>query len=383
MIYFDHAATSSPKPPAVVEAVAGSLREGYGNAGRGVHRASRGAADRIEQARADVAAFIGARDAARVAFTLNATDALNGAIAGLLSRRPGAVVVTPLEHNAVMRPLRALRARGSCTDIRVAPLDDGHRLTTAALLPLLTDDVRLVVVSHVSNVTGTAQDVSTLAATCRQHGVPLLVDASQSVGVLDLDVSALDLVAFSGHKSLYGPSGVGVLYVGDGVDLPPWRCGGTGGYASDRPTQPDELPWRLEAGTLPAPAICGLAAGVAFVRAWGVAQVRRHHLDLAERLMARLAALDTVEVLAPSPDVALVSFHLRGWAPLDVARVLDDTFGIAVGAGLSCAPDAHAHLGTLPAGAVRVSAGLHNTEADIDALGEALGRLAEMDIYTA
>lgn len=383
MIYLDHAATSSPKPPAVVEAVAASLRDDCGNAGRGVHRASRRAAHRIEQARADVAAFIGARDAARVAFTLNATDALNGAIAGVLSGRPGAVVVTPLEHNAVMRPLRALRARGACTDIRVAPLDAGHRLAPAALLPLLTDDVRLVVVSHVSNVTGAAQDVPPLAAVCRARGVPLLVDASQSAGVLDLDVSELDLVAFSGHKNLYGPSGVGVLYVGEGIDLPPWRFGGTGGYASHRPTQPDELPWRFEAGTLPAPAIAGLAAGVAFVRAWGLARARRHHLDLVGRLMARLGTLEAVEVLSPSTDVALVSFNLRGWAPLDVARVLDDTFGIAVGAGLSCSPDAHAHLGTLPAGAVRVSAGLHTTEADIDALGEALTRLAEIDIYTA
>lgn len=383
MIYFDNAATSSPKPSSVIEAVAASLRDESGNAGRGVHRASRRASDRVEQARADVAAFIGARDAARVAFTLNATDALNGAISGVLAGTPGAVVVTPLEHNAVMRPLRAMRARGACSDIRVAPLDPRRRLTPVALAPLLTDDVRLVVVSHVSNVTGTAQDVPALAAACRARGVPLLVDASQSVGVLELDVSGLDLVAFSGHKNLYGPSGIGVLYVGDEVDLPPWRVGGTGGYASELPTQPDALPWRYEAGTLAAPAIAGLAAGVAFVREWGLERARRHHLDRLERLLGHLSVLPSVEVLEPRPDVALVSFRLRGWDPLDVARVLDDTFGIAVGAGLSCAPDAHAHLGTRPLGAVRVSAGLFTTEADIDALGEALARLAEMDIYTA
>lgn len=383
MIYLDNAATSSPKPPAVIEAVAASLREDDGNPGRGVHGAARRARDRVEQARADVAAFIGASDPRRLVFTLNATDALNGAISGMLGTRAGAVVVTPFEHNAVMRPLRAALARGQCTALRVAPVDEALRLQPAALASMLDEDVRLVVVSHVSNVTGVAHDVHALADVCRARGVTLLVDASQSVGVLDLDAARIDLLAFSGHKNLYGPTGVGVLHVGDGVDLAPWRMGGTGGFASDLPLQPSEMPWRLEAGTVNLPGIAGVAAGVGFVRERGGARVRQHHFNLTRRLMAHLVTLDRVEVLSASPDVALVSFRLRGWDPLEVARVLDETFGIAVGAGLSCAPDAHRALGTHPDGALRASAGLLSTEADIDALGEAVARIADMEVYAA
>lgn len=383
MIHLDNAATSSPKPPAVVEAVTAALSGLAGSPGRGVHQAARRVTSAVERARAEVAAFIGAPDAARLAFTLNATDAINAAVFGVLAERPGAVVVTPLEHNAVMRPVRRAQARGWATGVRTAPLDAGRRVDLDGFTHLLAEDVRLVVVSHVSNVTGGAQDVSTLARACRARGVPLLVDASQSVGVLDIDASEIDLLAFSGHKNLCGPSGVGVLFVGEGMALAPWRVGGTGGFASDLPTQPAAMPWQQEAGTPNVPGILGLAAGVAFVRERGLARVRQHHFNLTRRLMAHLACLDAVEVLHAEPEVALVSFRLAGWSPLEVARVLDETFDIAVGAGLSCAPDAHAFLGTAPDGAVRASAGLFSTEADIDALGEAVARLAEMEVYTA
>jgi selenocysteine lyase/cysteine desulfurase len=311
-----------------------------------------------------------------VVFTSNATDALNGAIAGVLAGAPGAVVTTPLEHNSVMRPLR--RHAG---EVRMVRPDESFRIRPAALEAVLDDDVRLVVVGHASNVVGVAQDLGALAAVCRARGVPFLVDASQSVGVLDLDVSGIDLAAFSGHKNLYGPGGVGVLYVDPAVDLPPWRVGGTGGYASDLETQPDALPWRLEAGTPNGAGIVGLLAGLRFVRERGLARIRQHHFNLARRLLAQLVILDNVEVHNPDPDLALVSFSLRGWDPLEVARVLDESFDIAVGAGLSCAPDAHRWLGT-SGGALRVSGGLFNTEADIDALGAAIAQMAEMDVYS-
>lgn len=384
MIYLDNAATSYPKPPSVVDAVAASLRADAGSSGRGVHAGARRVSAAIEQARAEVAAFIGAPDAARVAFTAGATDSLNGAIAGILSVAPGAVVVTPLEHASVMRPLRAAQARGACTEVRSAPLDAGRRLDIDRFRAMLDDDVRLAIVSHVSNVIGVAHDVSAAAAACRERGVPLLVDATQSVGVLDLDAARFDLLAFSGHKNLCGPGGVGVLHVGEGVALPPWRVGGTGGFASDRLTHPVELPWRYEAGTPNASGIAGLAAGLAFVRERGLARVRQHHFNLTRRLLSQLVILEPhLEVLEAAPDIALVSFRLRGWSPVDVARVLDESFGIAVGAGLSCAPDAHAFLGTLPDGAVRASAGLLSTEADVDALGSALTEMAAMEVYTS
>jgi len=385
-IHLDNASFTFPKPPEVVDAVSHYLRNEGVNPGRGDYRAARRASACVDEARTEIARLIGVVDERRVAFTYNATDGLNGAIMGLLSANGrGNVVTTSLEHNSVMRPLRLCCARGGYAELRFLRMDDEFHVTVSALEAVMDAETRLVVLHHASNVHGVAQDVASLAAVCRARGVPLLVDAAQSVGVLDIDVDGwgVDLLAFSGHKNLYGPGGVGVLYVGEHVDLSPWRVGGTGGFASDREAQPVELPWRYEAGTVNGAGIAGLLAGVRYLKGRGLAKVRQHHFNLARRLLAQLVVLPNVEILNAAPDLALVSFNLRGWAPPDVARVLDETFDIAVGAGLSCAPDAHRHAGTFPAGAVRVSAGLFNTEQEIDSFAEALSRMAEMEIYTS
>lgn len=385
-VHLDNAAFTFPKPPQVVDAVASFLRDEGVNPGRGAYRAAQRASARVEAARQEVARLIGVSDERRLAFTYNATDGLNGAMAGVLGGSSGGnVVTTPLEHNSVMRPLRQARARGCCAEIRFVELDAEFHVQPAALAAAMDADTRLVVCHHVSNVLGVAQDVRALSAVCRERGVPLLVDAAQSVGVLEVDVGAwdVDMLTFSGHKNLYGAGGVGVLFVGARVDLPPWRVGGTGGFASDLEMQPSELPWRYEAGTLNGAGIAGLQAGLRYVNERGLARVRQHHFNLARRLLAQLVVLPNVKILNAAPDVALVSFNVEGWPPTEVARVLDESFDIAVGAGLSCAPDAHRFTGTFPSGAVRVSAGLFNTEADIDALATAVMHMAEMDVYTA
>jgi cysteine desulfurase family protein len=384
--YLDNAAFSFPKPAAVAEAVTRAVAEEAGNPGRGVYALARRSENVVTAAREAVAALLGASDPSRVVFTHNATDSLNGAIAGLLRARPGRVVTTPLEHNSVMRPLRAAMRRGECHGLEEVALDAQFHVDLAAFEASVREPgVSLAVVSHASNVLGCAQPLEPLSAACRAAGVPLVVDAAQSAGVLDLPVSSLelDVVAFSGHKALYGPGGVGVLYVRQGLQIEPWREGGTGGHASEADEQPSEMPWRLEAGTMNVVGIAGLLAGVQWVQKAGLPAVRQQHTRLARRLLSQLVVQPHVRVLNPAPEVGLVSFTVDGWEPTEVARVLADSFDIAVGAGLSCAPAAHRHVGTLQAGgAVRASFGLHNTDQDVDVLAAAVERIAAAEVYT-
>lgn len=383
-IYLDNAACGFPRPPAVAEAVSAMLARG-GNAGRGFTEAARHADETVQACRTELAQLVGIADASRVSFTLNATDALNGAIHGILADGPpGRVLTTALEHNSVLRPLQHALIAGRCAAVEHLPLDEEGRVHPAALQAALGDDVRLVAIHHVSNALGVEQPIAALAGICKARGVPLLVDAAQSAGILEIrcDAWGVDLLAFSGHKALYGPGGVGVLCLGDGVTLPPWRQGGSGGYQSDLALQPPEPPYAYEAGTLNAAGIAGLLAGLRHVRDVGPARVRAHHLNLARRLLASLVVHPNVHVLNSAPEVGVVSFNLEGWEPAEVGRVLDESFGIGVGAGLSCAPAAHRWLGTFPGGAVRASMGLTTREADVDALAEAIEKLAHSEIYS-
>lgn len=372
-VHLDNAAGCFPRPNAVREAVAEMLAKGA-SPGRGFSEAARHATDSVEQARGALAELIGAAPD-RVCFLANATDALNAAIHGILDG--GRVLTTALEHNSVLRPLRA-----AATSVDFVPLDARFRVTPDALEAALQDDVRLVVVHHVSNLLGCEQDVRALGRLCRARGVPFLVDAAQSVGILDVDVSDIDMLAFSGHKGLCGPPGVGVLYVAPGIKLRAWRQGGTGGHRSQLPEQPAELPYLLEAGTLNAAGIAGVHAGISHLRGVGMARIRQHHFNLSRRLLAGLVVHPNVTVFNPDPTVGIVAFNIDGWNPLEVARVLDETYGIGVGAGLVCAPEAHRLLGTFPEGAVRVSVSITTTERDVDAFCNAIEQLATPVIYT-
>jgi cysteine desulfurase family protein len=385
MIYLDNAATSWPKPPTVVEGLRGWLDACVGSPGRGGHGPARAAEAMVRRARQAIAALLHAPDPDRVIFTLNATDALNMAIKGLV--RPGDhVVTTVLEHNSVSRPLAGMERRGLIQVTRLRPAADG-RIDPARVREALTDRTSLVAVIHGSNVTGALQPIGDIGHLTRARGARLLVDASQTAGAVPIDVQAeaVDLLAFAGHKTLLGLPGTGGLVVGPRAELSPWREGGTG-VLSELLLQPTELPWRLEAGSPNTLGAASLVASVAWILQRGVEATRRHELALVERLIDRLAGDARLQVHGPTDltrRTSVVSVSVRGAAPARVARFLDEAHGIAVRAGLHCAPGAHQTIGTFPTGTVRVSPGPFTTEADIDACATALREAAEADLPAA
>jgi len=378
VIYLDNAATSFPKPPAVAESIVDFLEHSAGNPGRSGHALAIAAQTVVDATRSQLAALFGAPDPARIVFALNATDALNMALWGLL--RPGdRVVTTSIEHNAVARPLYALGARGvEVTRVACAPdatldLDDLDRALRSA-------PVRLVAMCHASNVAGTILPVQEAAQRAHEHGSLFLLDAAQTAGVLPIDVRemGLDLLAFPGHKALLGPTGTGGLYVAPGVRLSPLRQGGTG-TRSEEEKQPEELPAALEAGTLNTVGIAGLGAAVRYLQQRGQPAIRAHEVALTTRLIDGLMDIPGVRIHGtgdPALQVATVSLSLEGWEPVDVAAVLDSSFGIAVRSGLHCAPLAHRTLGTFPRGTVRLSPGCFTTDDDVDQALAALRKLA-------
>lgn len=377
MIYLDNAATSWPKPDAVPSAVVKSMRESGGNPGRSGHLMSLNASRDIQLAREAVSAVFGIRDAKRIAFALNTTWALNMALKGVL--RPGMhVVAGSMEHNSVMRPLRAMERQGVVVSKALSSPEAG--LTPEALLAALRPDTAAVVTCHASNVSGALSPIAKLGAICRERGIVFIVDAAQSAGSLPIDVEAMgiDLLAFPGHKGLYGPQGTGGLYVAPRLSLETIAQGGTGTESSSL-EQPEGMPERLESGTPNTPGLAGLAAGARWVLAQGVLAIGEREEALCARLIAGLSALPAVTVYGPPPGMpraSVVTISIRGVDPGDAAAVLDSTFGIAARAGLHCAPDAHEALGTLRTGALRLSPGAFTTKAEIDSCVDAIASLS-------
>jgi len=378
VIYLDNAATSFPKAPGVSEAMVRALAEAGGNPGRSGHALALAAQGVVNDARLRLAAFLGAPDPARVIFTSGATEALDLALFGLL--RPGdRVVTTSMEHNAVARPLAALADRGVVVE-RIACAPDGALDLGDLERALQAGPTRLVAMVHASNVCGTILPAAQAARLAHRHGALLLLDAAQTAGALPLDVRQLevDLLAVPGHKGLLGPPGVGALYVGAGVTLAPLRHGGTG-VRSEEERMPEGLPEGLEAGTPNTVGLAGLAAALRHLSGRGVADVRAHEQALTARLMGRLREIPGLRLHGPGDalrQVATLSITLDGWEPHDLAAVLESAFGLAVRAGLHCAPWAHRTLGTAPAGTVRLSAGPSTTEDQVDQAAAALEAVA-------
>jgi cysteine desulfurase family protein len=378
MIYLDNAATSWPKPPAVPEAMTDCLLRYGANPGRGSHEMALQAGRVLLEARRALADLFRVANPNDIIFTLNTTHAINIAIQGVL--RPGDhVVTTAIEHNSIRRPLEAMRRlRG--IEVSYVRADEAGRVDVRALADEIRPNTRLVAVTHSSNLLGTVLPIEEIGAITRRRGVRLLVDAAQTAGVLDIDVGAMniDLLAFPGHKGLMGPQGTGGLYIHPDLDPEPLLHGGTGSR-SESPEQPDVRPDRYEAGTPNTVGIAGLAAGVRFVQEQTVQAIRTKERELTLRLMEGLRAVPGVRLLGPGPEeerTAIVSFLLEGYDPAELAFVLDQQFGIAVRAGFHCAPLAHECAGTAGTGAVRASPGYFNTDADIDALIEAVKELA-------
>jgi cysteine desulfurase family protein len=375
-IYFDNAATSWPKPPAVRQALDAYFGLAGGNPGRSAHRMSVAAARLVEEARSGVAELLGIADSSRIVLTKNATEALNLALYGLLE--PGDhVVTTSVEHNSMMRPLRYLEDQGVA--LTVVPCAPDGTLDPEDVRRALRPDTRLLATIHGSNVTGALMPVEQLAALARELEIPYLLDASQTAGSVPIDVGALgiDLLAFPGHKGLLGPSGTGGLYVREGLELAPLMRGGTGSdSALER--QPEFMPDAYESGTPNVLGLAGLAAGVSFLLERGVAQVAAHERALREQFYAGAAAIPGVRLYGPRVSEAccgVVSFNVEGLTPSEVSTILDQSFGILARPGLHCAPGAHRTLGTFPTGSVRFGFGWANTAAEVDT---ALGALNEI-----
>ena len=379
MIYFDNAATSWPKPPGVGDAVVRFLDEVGANPGRSAHRLSVESARIVYGAREAVAELFNAPDPLRVVFGLNVTEALNLALRGFL--RPGDHVVTSsIEHNSVMRPLRELEKQGvELTVVRCSP--EGF-LDPADLEAAIMPNTVMIALNHASNVVGTLLPVVEAGRIARQYGALLLVDTAQTGGAYPIDMQAdqIDLLAFTGHKALYGPMGTGGLIISERVDisgLDPLKRGGTGSR-SEHEEQPGFLPDVYESGTPNAVGLAGLEAGIRWVLEQGVEAIRTHEVTLTRRLIDGLAAIPKATVhggLDGDRQTATVSFNIDGMAPSEVGLRLDEEFGILCRVGLHCAPAAHKTMGTFPDGTVRFGLGAFNTAGEVDSALEAVTQL--------
>lgn len=380
-VYFDNAATSFPKPPAVIGAVTDYMTRVGGNPGRSAHARSVDAGEAVFAAREAAAELFGASNPMRVLFASNATDALNLAVQGIL--RPGDhAVTTAMEHNSVIRPLREMEARGVA--LTVVPCPDG-RLDPERFSRSVRGDTKLAVVNHASNAFGILQPLRDIAAVCRERGIVLLADCAQTAGIIPIDMErdGIDLLAFAGHKGLYGPTGTGGLVLAGGFDtalLRPLKFGGTGSN-SDSEVQPDFLPDRYESGTLNAAGISGLNAGIRHIFSLqdGVKSVHSHKKMLADRFINGVRGSVrgfTGYVPAERIETGVVSFNIAGMEPSEVAYLLSERYGIMCRPGLHCAPLAHRTMGTFPGGTVRFSFGIFNTEEEIDLSIQALGEIS-------
>lgn len=375
MIYLDNAATSFPKPEAVYVALDRFARTSLANPGRAGHAMALAAEHALDDARHRLNRFLNGRDPNRFIFALNGTDALNIAIKGTLDAGDH-VITTDLEHNSVSRPLQAMANCGLIQLTRL-PSDGGGTVDPEAVKAVITPKTRLVAITHGSNVLGTVQPIADIGRICREFDrVLFLVDAAQTIGVVPIDIQAdsIDLLAFPGHKCLFGPTGTGALYVGPKAKVRPWREGGTGGDSSS-PTQPADYPYFLEGGTPNVLGIVGMIAGLDFVEKETPAKLRAHELALCDRLRERLLTRDGFHIVGHADNsrrVATMSFYCDVLPATELGGVLDQSFAIAVRPGLHCAPYIHRAVGSFPDGLVRVSPGPFTTEAEIDELADAL-----------
>ncbi len=377
MIYLDNSATTFPKPSRTVAAVQTAFRRYGANPGRSGHAMSMAAEEEMYRCRKTAAEFFGAPGPECVAFTLNCTQALNMVLKGKL--HPGDHVVTScLEHNAVMRPLKALESQGvSWTAAQVVPHDNDATLD--AFRKALRPNTKLVVCTHASNVWGIRLPIERIAALCGEYGVPVAVDCAQSAGILPIDMEkyGFSYLCIAGHKGLYGPMGTGMLIARDGEGLSTILEGGTGtGSASFE--QPESMPDRMESGTPNVPGIAGLRAGMQFVTSKGINRIFHHEMNLIQRLYGRLEKTPNILLYTQRPDdqydVPVLSFNVEGMPSETVGRALNER-GFAVRAGLHCAPAAHMFYGTIETGAVRVSPSVFSNMNEIEGFVLALMKI--------
>lgn len=377
MIYLDNAATTLHKPQQVIDAVVHAMQS-MGNCARGTHEEALDAARTVYDARVRLASLFGCPRVDHVAFTANSTEALNIAINGLID--PGDhVISTDLEHNSVLRPLYRLEAeRGA--ELSFVPADKLGNVDYADFERLMKPNTRAVVCTNASNLTGTVLDIERIAKTAHSHGALVIVDASQTAGCWPIDMKkmGIDVLCFTGHKGLMGPQGTGGICVKEGIEIRPFKVGGSGVQSYSR-THPAEYPTRLEAGTLNGHGIAGLGAAAKFISETGVENIHAKERSLMLRFYEGVKDIEGVTVYGDftKDKTAIVALNIRDYESGEVSYELSQGYGIATRPGAHCAPRMHKALGTAEVGAVRFSFSFYNTEEEIDEAIRAVAELAK------
>lgn len=377
MIYLDSSATSFLKPPQVAEAVFKSFST-IGNAGRGAHAPTLNASRLIYDTREKLATLFGAPDPSRIVFTCNATEALNIAIHGVV--HPGEhVITTACEHNSVLRPLYLKEETG--TELTIIPADEKGHIRYDLFKGALKPNTAAIVLTHASNLTGNVTDLAFVSDFAKEHGLLLIVDASQTAGSIPINVMdmGIDILCFTGHKGLFGPQGTGGLYLREGLNLPPLKSGGSGVHSFDR-HHPTDMPTALEAGTLNGHGIAGLNAGLDYILSTGVENIHNKEISLARRFLSGISDISDLKIYGDMDAplrAPIISLNIGDMSSASVSDILWEDYEICVRSGAHCAPLMHQTFGTEKQGAVRFSFSCFNTEAEIDTAIQALHEIAE------
>lgn len=386
IVYIDNASTTFPKPDVVHDTVREFYRYNGVNPGRTGCELAQNAGNMVKETRRLFSEFFNQslvragkeKDPNRLVFTMNATMSLNLIINGIIGAGDH-VITSLLEHNSVIRPVNHKVRQENAESTFVAPDSRGY-LDPDDIRRAIRSNTKLVIINHGSNVTGVVQDITAIGAVCREAGVPLAIDTAQTAGIVPIDMheSNVSFLAFTGHKSLFGPSGTGGICVADDADIASTIYGGTGIKSAD-PYQPEEFPHRLESGTLNLAGVAGMNAGLKWIISKGIENIYAHEMTLLKKLQGGLIEIPGVTIIGSTDfdrRVPTVSIRIDGWNPVDFGAELDEKYGIQVRPGLQCAPLIHEHHGTSPLGTVRFSIGAFNTEKHIDKALDAVAELA-------
>lgn len=362
--YFDNSATSFPKPESVYKCVEKAVRLYGANPGRGGHRMAVEASQAIYETREKVASLFNIKKPLQIAFTYNSTYALNFAVKGAVPK-DSHIITTSLEHNSVLRPVFYEKDENNAHVSIIEPSEDGN-IHSEDIIAAMKPDTKAVVLTHMSNVTGAIIDLLPITTEARKRNILTIVDVSQSAGFLDIDVEEMkiDILCFTGHKSLFGIQGTGGIYIREGIPFSPIIEGGTGSFSKMK-RQPHSMPEALEAGTLNTPGIVSLGAGIDFINSIGLENIRKHEDNLTQKFVEGLKDIEEIIIYGPEKRGPVVTLNIKGVDSGDLAAYLDEEYAILTRAGIHCAPLAHESMHSGENGGVRFSFGYFNTEEDI------------------
>lgn len=362
--YFDNSATSFPKPESVYKCVEKAVRLYGANPGRGGHRMAVEASQAIYETREKVASLFNIKNPLQIAFTYNSTYALNFAVKGAVPK-DSHIITTSLEHNSVLRPVFYEKDENNAHVSIIEPSEDGN-IHSEDIIAAMKPDTKAVVLTHMSNVTGAIIDLLPITTEARKRNILTIVDVSQSAGFLDIDVEEMkiDILCFTGHKSLFGIQGTGGIYIREGIPFSPIIEGGTGSFSKMK-RQPHSMPEALEAGTLNTPGIVSLGAGIDFINSIGLENIRKHEYSLTEKFIEGIKNIEEIIIYGPEKRGPVVTLNIKGVDSGDLAAYLDEEYAILTRAGIHCAPLAHESMHSGENGGVRFSFGYFNTEENI------------------